>query len=106
MSKEWWEMTEEELALDGQARVARQIAYVNTFYRNRESFIVLLDIKRMASRGYNEFTSEGAIAVLARKTLIAEIRANAGCSCQTELAMIEAEAQSIVIETPEEEGEQ
>ena len=105
MSKEWWELTEEEMADDKHAQAARQIAYVNTFYGSREGNTVLLDIKRKATKDYTPYSSEGSMALQAMESLITYIRACSGANVTTELAMIEAEAGAIEFENLE-EGEE
>lgn len=92
MVTEWWQLSEEQLAENAEAQVAKQVAYWNTFYGRDESREVLLDIQR---RCYSHNGSSDAILALIE--LFNDIRANCGASLVSEKAAIDAEAGSITV---------
>ena len=102
MSKQWWELAEDEIAEDREAQRARQHAYASIFYSTTDGNHVLLDIKHCCQS--NDVGYEGRVVLL---RLYNTIRKRAGASVYSELAMIEAEANTLEFETlEEEEGDQ
>lgn len=92
----WYELSEEELEHDEQARLEKQQAYLHTFYDELENREVLNDIREICY-------SSGKIELI---ELYCLIRKNAGRTNDTELAMIEAEGLAIEeAGPPEEKGE-
>jgi hypothetical protein len=85
--KQWWQMTDEELAADKNARRAKRIAYYNTFFGTDDGRDVLNDIRETC------FNSQNIELIC----LYLNIRNNAGRTRETEKAMIDAEAQAIGI---------
>ena len=87
---EWWQMTKEQLAEDADARLAKRLAYYNTFYGTVHGREVLVDIIQMCY----SFSSD-PVAMLARIEVVNRIRANAGATVDSDKAAIDAEAEAI-----------
>ena len=95
----WLSMTEQEIQADPDALRERQCAYIDAFYTTQTGQEVMCDIHEMC---YTMGDSDSdSIALIALYNLIRE-RAG-GRTVTAELAMIEAEANAIVIEQPAED---
>ena len=88
---EWHEISERELAADEEARLAKQLAYYNVFYRTDDGRAVQADLRR---RVYSSGDLE-PVALLAAIELLEYIRES--CGVKDMKKIVDAEA-SIPIE--------
>ena len=85
----WWELDEEELAQDEEAREEKQAAHYNTFYATESGREVLLNLQRVCYAGNDP------VAAVALIRLFNQIRADCGVNTFVEMQAIKAEAQYI-----------
>lgn len=89
---EWYELTEEELAEDEDAQLAKQLAHYNTFYATEHGREVLLGLQRECH------AMNDPVASVALISLYNRIRSNCGVNTFVEMRAIEAEAKYIDLE--------
>lgn len=86
---EWYELSEADLAANGEALKAKQLAYYNTFYASDESRAVLADLRRRC----NSSGGMEPVAILAIIEFLSYIRAS--CGIRSEKDVIDAEAETV-----------
>jgi len=86
---DWWRMSEDELAVDAEARQEKCLAYYNVFYATPIGRQVLFDI---LNRTHAKVPGRSSDASLTLVELYHYLRASAGID---EEIVIEAEAKSI-----------
>jgi len=90
---QWWELTDNEIAENEEALLAKQSAYYNTFFGTEEGQQVLLDLKAHCYEAPQE-TAEAQLALI---RLYYTIIVSCGGTIHSAKAAIEAEGNSIVI---------
>ena len=86
MSDEWWKLSADELALDEEARKAKQHDYHSMFYGRPNGMAVLCDLTNECMLPQDEMAG-----TLGRIKLLATIKTNCGFTADSQMAAIEAE---------------
>lgn len=86
----WWELSEEEIAEDSEARTERAADYFNSFYAEDGSKHVLMDIEKICYK--RKADSEATLATI---ELFHQLKKRAGITITGEMSALSAEADSL-----------